>query len=395
MHVAKDPKLRLISKTFMKAFDELCSEQLLLLDPRIKSLVHDEEGNVILSPIGTFMPKSVPLFLLYTSYLNDIYTENFNAKFPVLNIPDNSSEKAVSNLRNQRRYLEYERLIEMLGSYINVEYNSIPDYSPPPMRLYCLYRLLVATFSEYSFINEIAKLIKFPLNKLISNAASGKLPTLYGVEILSRFSINSVPQLLFEAINSGNPDLVRAIFNNPHNDLVLLMNQRSGDHYEPMNVAAVKGNVDIINLFLNWGIPADSEGIRGFRPIHLAARHGNYDAVVRLFEFDNDVIFNPRDTDTRPCPIVLAAINGHVDVVRFFLTQDTVDLKEDRETSDLLVDAALLRFDAELGNLLIDSGKFRLTSNEIESIFMLNIELYGIKAFWDIKKYIVGCLCPN
>ena len=57
------------------------------------------------------------------------------------------------------------------------------------------------------------------------------------------------------------------------------MNQRSGDHFEPVNVAAIKGNVDILNLLLDRGFPA-AAGVRRFRPIHLAARHGNYDAVV-------------------------------------------------------------------------------------------------------------------
>ena len=67
MHVEKDLKLRLISKTFMKALTVLCSDQLLLLDPCIKFLTHDEDGHTIISPIGTFLPKSVPLFMLYTS----------------------------------------------------------------------------------------------------------------------------------------------------------------------------------------------------------------------------------------------------------------------------------------------------------------------------------------
>ena len=41
----------------MKAFDESCTMQLLLLDSRIKYLIQDEDGKVILSPIGTFCLK--------------------------------------------------------------------------------------------------------------------------------------------------------------------------------------------------------------------------------------------------------------------------------------------------------------------------------------------------
>ena len=47
-----------------------------------------------------------------------------------------------------------------------------------------------------------------------------------GAEILSRVSINSHPYLILNAIETGNPDLVRAILNNPQNDLSILTKQR-------------------------------------------------------------------------------------------------------------------------------------------------------------------------
>ena len=366
-----DVKFRLVSKTFMKAFDELCSEQLLLLDPRTKFLTHDDDGKAIISSLGTFLPKSVPLFILYTSYLDIVYPmlkDEFNENFPVLEIPENGTEESVLNLRNQQRDIDFERIKKILCVAFHMGYNDPTNCEHPPMTFFCLYRLLRVIFPDQAFVGDFVKSTGFPLNKLLTEAASGKLLTPYGVEILSRFSINSKSQLLFDSIESGDPELVRAIFNNPNNDLVLLMSQRSRYHFEPMNVAAVKGNVDIINLFLNWGIPADSEGIRRFRPIHLAARHGNYDAVARLFEFDNDVTFSSLDDLLRPCPIVLAALNGHLDIVRFFLTQDKVDLKEDRETTRLLIEAAVLRKDAELGNSLIDSDKLVLTSAEVDKL---------------------------
>ena len=60
-----DIKFRLVSKTFMKAFNELCGEKLLLLDPRTKYLTHDNDGQMIISPHGTFLPKSVPLYFVH------------------------------------------------------------------------------------------------------------------------------------------------------------------------------------------------------------------------------------------------------------------------------------------------------------------------------------------
>ena len=298
----------------------------------------------------------------------------FNENFPALEIPENATEEDFLNLRNQQRDVDYKRIKEILRVAFQMGYSNLTNYEHhPPMTLFCLYRLLRVTFPEQAFIEDFFKSTGFPLDKLLTYAASGELPASYCVEILSLFSINSVPQLLFEAINLGNLDLISVILDNPHNDLVLIMNQRSEDHLEPMNVAAIKGDVNILNLLLDRGFPAAAEGVRGFRPIYFAARQGNYDAVVRLFEFDNHVTFNPQSSFNWPSPIYMAALSGHVDIFRFFLNQDTADLTNDRESTRLLVDAAVMRQDAELGNLLIDSGKLKLTTAEVDSLLALNL----------------------
>ena len=360
----------------MKAFDELCSETLLLIDPRTKNLIHDEDGKAIISPIATFLPKSVPLLILYTSYLDIVYPmlkNEFNERFSVLQFPENAKNETVYNLRNRQWNFEFERFKEILRVTFRMGYIDLPEYEHSPMTFFCLYRLLKVTFTEQAFVGDFVTSIGFPLNKLLTAAASGKLPIPYGVEILSQFSINSERQLLFDAIWSEKPELVNVIINNPHNDLELLMNQQSNEALEPMQLAAFKGNVDIINLLLDRGFPAVADGIRGFRPIHLAARQGNYDAVVRLFEFDNDVTFSALDRLIRPCPMYMAAINGHLDIIRFFLNQDTVHLTEDRETTKLLIGAAVMRQDAGLGNLLVNSGKLKLTTAEVDSLLALNL----------------------
>ena len=356
-----DIKLRLLSKTFMNAFDEVCSEKLLLLDPQLRSLIKDGNGQLIISPIGTFLPKSVPILKLYTSYLNVLDKKSFDDKFPVPKIPENASLELSLNS-------EYERLIEMLRSLIEKEYGENSKGFPPPMRLCRLYRLLVAIFSEQAFIDEIVNSIDFPVKKLPIYAASGKLENRYGVEILSRFSINSMPPLLLNVIGSDNPDLVRAILNNPQNDLVTLSDQQCTEFDTPMHKAAFQGNAEIINLMAGRGFPANVEGNRGLRPIHLAAMCGNYDAVVKLFEFDNDVTSSPLNTRNEAAPIVSAAQEGHINIVEFFLNQATVDMTNNQVTSRLLVEVALQRRNAKLGQLLIDSAKVMLTADEIKKL---------------------------
>ena len=369
VHVEKDPKLRLISKTFMKAFDEFCSEQLLILDPRIKYLTHDEYGHVILSPIGTFMPKSVPLLILYNSYYNLFYPLNkksFYEKFPVLEIPEDVTADALIKLKKEQNTIDSQRFIEMLSNAIAIGVYKFPFYLKPSEKLHSFYRLLVATFSEYSFIYEIANSIDFPVQKFLYYAASGLLKNSYGAEILSRFSINCRPDLILTAIETGIPDLLRAILNNSQNNISILIDQRTASLFGPIHLAAMMKNVEIINLLLEREFPADVKGNRGIRPIHLAVRYGNYDAVVRLFEFDKDVTSSLLNTLNEPAPIVLAAQKGHFNIVEFFLAQATVDMTNNQATSRRLVEFAVLRKDAKLGQLLIDSGKVKLTSAEIE-----------------------------
>ena len=256
------------------------------------------------------------------------------------------------------------------------EYSKSSQYNHPPMKLYGLYGLLVAIFSRQTFINEIEKFISFPMEKLILFAASNILNAPHGAEILSRFSINSRPRTILTAIGFGNPDLVRAILNNSQNDLSALMDQRTfgKELLGPMHKAANQGNVEIINLLLERGFPANVERSGGIRPIHLASMWGNYDAAVRLFEFDKDVTSSPQKFGDSPAAIVEAAQNGNIRIVEFFLNQDTVDLANNLETSRRLVEVALDSKNAKLGKLLIDSGKVMLTPDEIESLQSFNFD---------------------
>ena len=227
------------------------------------------------------------------------------------------------------------------------------------MKTLRLYGLLVAIFSRQTFINEIEKFISFPMEKLILFAASNILNAPHGAEILSRFSINSRPRTILTAIGFGNPDLVRAILNNSQNDLSALMDQRTfgKELLGPMHKAANQGNVEIINLLLERGFPANVERSGGIRPIHLASMWGNYDAVVRLFEFDKDVIQSSKSLVTVPLQLSKLLKTGTSELSNFFLNQDTVDLANNLETSRRLVEVALDSKNAKLGKLLIDSGK--------------------------------------
>ena len=131
-----------------------------------------------------------------------------------MQVPENTTADILIKLGKERNIIALRSFAEMLRTVLKLDYTVFPFDINPPKRLYRIYRLLMATFSEQTFIDEIANSIKFPVKTFIFCASYGMLDITYGAEILSRFSINSEPQLIFNAIGSNIPDILRAILNN-------------------------------------------------------------------------------------------------------------------------------------------------------------------------------------
>ena len=153
--------------------------------------------------------------MLYNSYLDLFYPlgkESFDEKFPVLEIPENVTADELIKLKKEQNTIDSQRFMEMLRNILQIAFTRFQVYQN--RGLYSFYRFLVATFSEQTFINEIVDSIDFPMKRFLHYATSGQFKNHNGAEILSRFSINSHPYLILNAIETGNPDLVRAQENN-------------------------------------------------------------------------------------------------------------------------------------------------------------------------------------
>ena len=98
----------------------------------------------------------------------------------------------------------------------------------------------MATFSEQTFINVLIKSIQFPLRKLLKFLLQGNVHS-NCIEILSLFSIDSMPHLIFNAIETDIPEIVEAILCNPKNNIRILRNRKSIEFMKPMHEAAIKG----------------------------------------------------------------------------------------------------------------------------------------------------------
>ncbi|MFT5170953.1 MAG: ankyrin repeat protein [Candidatus Marinamargulisbacteria bacterium] len=84
----------------------------------------------------------------------------------------------------------------------------------------------------------------------------------------------------------------------------------------PLHLAVATGDLDKVELVLEWGGYIDMPGKKGKQPIHVAAELG-LDQVVRFLSFQG------ADIDARDCdhntPLHLSANNGHLNVVWQFI----------------------------------------------------------------------------
>ncbi|MDR3086933.1 MAG: ankyrin repeat domain-containing protein [Azoarcus sp.] len=129
--------------------------------------------------------------------------------------------------------------------------------------------------------------------------------------------------LLMLAVREGNADTVMALLR--FNPLLDLRN-RNGD--SALMVAALGGNEKAINLLLDKGARTDHGGI-GWTALHYAALEGKLNILERLLAARANVnALTPNLSDA----LMLAARNGHIDIVRRLLkTPIALDRRNERE----------------------------------------------------------------
>ena len=83
---------------------------------------------------------------------------------------------------------------------------------------------------------------------------------------------------VWDALRSGNLTQVVTLFENPTEDLLVLVDQGGNT---PLHICAAWGFADITRFLLRKGARVATVNIRGFTPLHWAAMNG-HDAVCSL-----------------------------------------------------------------------------------------------------------------
>jgi len=102
-----------------------------------------------------------------------------------------------------------------------------------------------------------------------------------------------------------------------HKKVKILLEEFDKNENTPLHIAAMKGNLKIVEMLLEMGACIDSKNDQNLTPLHLAAKHGR-STIVKMLLLKDISIVNDED-DASNTPLHLAALEGHVKVVEILL----------------------------------------------------------------------------
>uniref|UniRef100_A0A915IM60 Ankyrin repeat domain-containing protein 50 n=1 Tax=Romanomermis culicivorax TaxID=13658 RepID=A0A915IM60_ROMCU len=144
-----------------------------------------------------------------------------------------------------------------------------------------------------------------------------------------------------------------------------------------LTVAAANGSVDVVKALLEKGLDEMHKDNSGWIPLHHAAYEGKRDVCVLLFARNTKTI-ESTDHDGRH-PLLLAAEEGHLDVVEFFLNAAAAHkfdkFKKSLNGWDALY-AAAVHGHADICHRLLGSGNFDPNVVDLDGAPLLSTVIY-------------------
>ncbi|TNF66097.1 MAG: ankyrin repeat domain-containing protein [Gammaproteobacteria bacterium] len=119
---------------------------------------------------------------------------------------------------------------------------------------------------------------------------------------------------LFWAVDDDDIDKVSQILKSDPE----LVNIRDLDHNTLLHKAAEKGSVRMVGILSYYGADIDALGDGGQGPIHLAAINGHLPVVKALYEKDHNIINQPNALSNN-APLHIAALKQNVKMVEFLI----------------------------------------------------------------------------
>ena len=129
--------------------------------------------------------------------------------------------------------------------------------------------------------------------------------------IVAYGSVNAMERFpLCEAIKAGNVELVTSLLRSNHGDV----EKKDGDGETPLNLAAIRGNLKIIELLLAYGANPNVQGQSGYTTLICAAQRANSDMVKLLLAYGADA--NIKDYVYGATALWWAAAKGYLEIVK-------------------------------------------------------------------------------
>src|SRR6267154_1504901 len=153
---------------------------------------------------------------------------------------------------------------------------------------------------------------------------------------------------LYYATLCGFRDLIKHLLIKYPEDV----NARGGFYVTPLLATVVKGNLDVMVLFLEHGADAAAPNFNGSTPLHEASDRGHLDMILLLLGHHADV--NAQDNQGWT-PLYFASFGGKLEIARVLLRHGAAaDIRNKRGFTPLM--RASRRGDLGIVRLLLQSG---------------------------------------
>jgi ankyrin repeat protein len=93
----------------------------------------------------------------------------------------------------------------------------------------------------------------------------------------------------------------------------------------PLHIAAIRGDIDAVQILLDYGAEINAQGEGGYTPLHEAVEQGHYDIVELLFKNGSSVSIKNEDELTA---IDLAKITADNNIIKLLKSSETFKKKE-------------------------------------------------------------------
>ena len=130
------------------------------------------------------------------------------------------------------------------------------------------------------------------------------------------------------------------------------LKQQGMSNYTALRVAVERNHADVVEVLIDAGADIETDTF-GRSPLHMACSYGQLTTMRKLVKAGADL----RATDNRrnTC-LILAALHGHTDTVRYLVCLPEVDLNHQDMSNYTALHVAVERNRADVVEVLIDAG---------------------------------------